>query len=330
MDAADANITSYQHQSQYSSNREPIYCHNHTCQVYHAAMSTLDQELLSLTEKVASALELPQVERVVLPDKMLSVSEARAKHDKFGVVVLGDGNAGFFYRLLDVNPEQIERYRSTAVSLQNRPLLEAAALLQSDDAFHRALALGAINAATRALFETAGFELPAKPATGGTATTAQSERPIQTSVGMVGYFRQQVSTLRAQGYRVVVLELNPDFHQSAPDLLVSNDIASLDGCERIYCTASTLINNTLEGLLAHFSALPRLPHIEIVGPSAGCFPDALFTRGAAVVGGSIIKDTQATCDRIRCGEPWLDAASKFSLPQSAYPGVEELIKRATC
>lgn len=289
-------------------------------------MSTIDQELLSLTETVASALDLPRIKQVVLPDKMLSISEAQAKHDKFGVVVLGDGSAGFFYRLLDVNPAQLQHYRNTAQSLQNTPLSDAATLLESDDAFHRALALGAINAATRALFTKARFELPAKPKQ---SATAQGYQSGQSSIGMVGYFHQQVSTLRSLGYRVVVLELNPDFHTMEPDLLISSDMASLDNCERIYCTASTLINNTLEGLLTHFSALPRVPHIEIVGPSAGCFPDSLFARGAAVIGGSIIKDTASTCDRIRRGEPWLEAADKFSLAQSAYPGVDELIGRAT-
>ena len=78
-------------------------------------MSTIDQELLSLTETVASALDLPRIKQVVLPDKMLSISEAQAKHDKFGVVVLGDGSAGFFYRLLDVNPAQLQHYRNTCL-----------------------------------------------------------------------------------------------------------------------------------------------------------------------------------------------------------------------
>ncbi len=300
-------------------------------------MSTIDQELLALADRADSALDLPRIEKVVLPDKMLSVSEAQAKHDKFGVVVLANGHAGFFYRLLGVNPGEIQLYRETAASLQNRTVLEAAQLIESRDAFHRALALGAINAATQALFASSNFVLPAKQARSKSSKTIATASPSteviddsasQAVIGMVGYFRQQVSTLLSQGHRVVVLELNPEFHTTGHNLLISGDITSLDSCDRIYCTASTLINNTLEGLLAHFSALPSLPHIEIVGPSAGCFPDALFSRGASVIGGSVIIDINRTCERIQHGEPWLDAASKFSLSKSTYPGFDALIAKA--
>lgn len=310
-------------------------------------MCTLDNDLLALTAKTVSTLDLPPIKEVVLPERMLSVSEAQAKHDKFGVVVLEDGSAGFFYRLLDTRADQIEAYRDKAQSLTGCSLTDAAQLLESDDAFHRALALGAINAATHALLHASGFQLPAKisdnktprpstktstaNATTTNATTAhqQSSQENVPSIGMVGYFRQQVESLRAQGNRVVVLELNPAFHTEQPDLHVSNDIASLDSCERIYCTASTLINNTLEGLLEHFSALALPPHIEVVGPSAGCFPDVLFKRGATVVGGSLITDTEKTCERIRLGEPWLDAARKFSLSKDEYPGIDKLLQSAS-
>ena len=303
-------------------------------------MCTLDQELLTLTAKTVAALKLPPIKEVVLPERMLSVSEARAKHDKFGVVVLQDGSAGFFYRLLDAKADQIEAYRDTAESLRGCSLIEASGLLKNDDVFHRALALGAINAATHALLRSSGFQLPAKSTDNKSAHLLDKAPPANTcnakerdsgnkisSIGMVGFFRQQVETLRAQGNRVVVLELNQAFHTEQPDLHVSNDIASLYSCERIYCTASTLINNTLEGLLAHFSALSNPPHVEVVGPSAGCFPDALFKRGATVVGGSLITDTAKTCERVLRGDPWLDAARKFSLSKEEYPGIDNLLKR---
>ncbi len=297
-------------------------------------MCTLDQHLLSLTAKSVNKLELPPIREVVLPERMLSVSEARAKHDKFGVVVLQDGSAGFFYRLLDAKADQVEVYRDKAKSLSNSSLTEAATLLESDDAFHRALALGAINAATHALLRASGFQLPEKTINTAAATApaspqqANSSSHEQSNIGMVGFFRQQVEALRAQGFRVVVLELNPAFHTEQPDLLVSNELTSLDSCERIFCTASTLINNTLERLLAHFSALTSPPHIEVVGPSAGCFPDVLFNRGATIVGGSVITDTEKTCERIRQGKPWLDAARKFSLSKEEYPGIDNLLLRA--
>ena len=183
-------------------------------------MYTLDQDLSTLTTRVVKALKLPPIREVVLPERMLSVSEAQAKHDKFGIVVLQDGSAGFFYRLLDVQVDQLEAYRKKSESLRNCTVDEATELLQSDDTFHRALALGAINAATQALLKAAGFELPGKssttklsPSKGVDEATARANADEPgTIIGMVGYFRQQVESFRSQGYKVVVLELNPEFH----------------------------------------------------------------------------------------------------------------------
>ena len=64
--------------------------------------SQIDEDLVALTRDACARLALPRIAAVVLPEKMLSESEANAKHDKFGLVVLEDGSAGFFYRLLQV------------------------------------------------------------------------------------------------------------------------------------------------------------------------------------------------------------------------------------
>jgi len=290
---------------------------------------SLDDELLRLATDTEQALELPGIHRVVLPQHMLSVSEARAKHDKFGLVILEDGSAGFFYRLLQVELGKIDDYRHAASALAGKSISSAVANLHSDDLFIRALALGVVNATTQALFRRSGFQPPGKSrnhvsADAGAKNSTQTSAPI----GMVGFFRQQIDTLLKNGHKVVVLELNDEFHTRTDQLLVTNDIETLRSCDTVFCTASTLINGTLESLLQSFHELKPDMQVEVVGPSAGCFPDALFARGVSVIGGSLVDDCDNVREKVRDGEPWLQAVSKFTLRPQDYPGQAALIHQA--
>lgn len=292
---------------------------------FHA--KTLDDQLIQMTQEVDRELNLSVVRDVVLPKHMLSASEAESKHDKFGLVLLDDGSAGFFYRLLEVDMKNLQRYRELAAASCGQSLSELVQNLKSDDLFERAISLGAANAATTSLFRAAGFTTPAKPSSTKPDARTNGQKRLQ-KIGMVGYFKQQVATLLEAGHEVVVLELNDAFHTEQEGLQISNSIETLADCNLVYCTASTLINNTVEGLLGYFTSLPILPHIEVIGPSAGCFPDVLFTRGVAVVGGSTILDVQLAVERVGEGMPWADAVTKFALPEDDYPGFDNLLARA--
>jgi len=287
----------------------------------------LDDHLIDLTVTTDQALQLPAIREVVLPERMLSLSETDAKHDKFGLVVLDDNSCGFFYRLLDIDSQLINQYRDLSNSMSGRSVSDAVKDVKSNDSFQRALALGVINATTQHLHKAAGYWPPPKTARSSNPDS-QHAPTLPIKIGMIGYFRQQVDDLRQLGHQVFVLELNEAFHGVEENLCVSNDITTLDDCDRIYCTASTLINNTLDELLSYFRNLNHTPQIEVVGPSAGCFPDALFSRGATLIGGSVVNDLTRAGACVRAGQPWLDAVSKFSLQMPEYPGYHKLLDRA--
>jgi uncharacterized protein len=64
------------------------------------------------------------------------------------------------------------------------------------------------------------------------------------------------------------------------------DAAKLSTCNKILCTNTTILNNSLDEILAHCS--PDT-FVSIIGPKAGYFPDPLFARGDDVVSGRIVK-----------------------------------------
>lgn len=269
----------------------------------------------------ANQLKLPAIAEVVLPERLLSASETDAKHDKFGLVVLEDGSAGFFYRLLAAQAEHVAAYRTMAATSAGLSIASMLDKLASADPFERALAFGVINAATTATFRRTGFIPPEK-------TPAADSLLSGSCIGMVGYFREQARQLVSQGFRVVVLEINEAIvaevlNQQPPGITASADPASLKQCDVIYCTASTLINGTVETLLHSLDTELR---IELVGPSAGCFPDPLFERGIDVIGGSLVVDTAPVIERVRQGKPWRDSVRKCTLTSATYPGFEALVK----
>ena len=63
-------------------------------------------------------------------------------------------------------------------------------------------------------------------------------------------------------------------------------------------TGVTLINHTLEGILA--AAKPDA-EIAVMGPTASALPDPLFKRGVTVVGGVVVTEPDRLLDILSTG-----------------------------
>lgn len=64
-------------------------------------------------------------------------------------------------------------------------------------------------------------------------------------------------------------------------------------------TSTVLLNDTLDVMLGHCRNARRL---ALIGPSAGCLPDALFARGVTFLGGNWVSDRDAFVDALVRGE----------------------------
>ncbi len=274
----------------------------------HSQLPGLADSLVGWCESVAAAIALPGIDHVYLPPPQLDGEKSR----KFGLVVLDDHSTGFFYSLLE---------GSGCSGGDDYPadVLELARWYGEADIGRRAVGLGAIGAICQALFRRADFEPP------------QAVNPLadfdfggDDHVGMVGYFPGLVDKLRRRGIRLTVLELDDSYLDSDDRFEVTLDPGRLAGCNKVLCTASTLINDTVDEVLANVGGAER---VALIGPSAGCMPDPLFERGITVVGGSAVHDhglLEARCD---AGEDWGDAVGKYCLTAQHYPGTATLLDR---
>ncbi len=274
---------------------------------------SLDKQMLELGERLYAALNRPVISGLYLP----ALSEDDAYRDEFGFVFLQDGTAAPFYVSLPGTLAALHRRfpRPERVELD---LLECMRGFESQLLPLRALALGAWNALGQSLFRRAGFAFPPRGSLGG-FEPAPNER-----IGMVGYFCPVIDRLVEQGVEVVVVERQPGRVPPRERVVLAEDPASLRQCRLVYCTASTLINGSLDEVLQNCRAAEA---VDLIGPSGSGLPDLLLARGIHAVGGAAFPDSDVLRAALERQQSWGSVALKYELGQSNYPGVEALLAR---
>ena len=251
------------------------------------------------------------MDKGVLPPTPQAAAREREPFVQF--VHLEDGSAGPLYVSLGETLPRLHRLRHELRGVA--PLSLVTALGDADPA-SSALALGAFNALSQHLMRRAGFD---------PTTVPQRQRAAVRRPGMVGYFPPLAERYLARGMEFVVIEKNPSRVPHAAGILLSDDPASLAGCDEVICTASTLINDTLEEILA---ACPPESALALTGPSASCLPDALFSAGVATVGGVRIERPDLLTAAVARGDTWSGCGRKYQLSPEDYPGVARLLAAA--
>jgi uncharacterized protein (DUF4213/DUF364 family) len=273
-------------------------------------------ELIEMAQRIAREIELPEIEEIILPEPGV----AGIRDAEFAAVCLRDGSMGFFYTLLDDTSQRLRDEIAPAAWCGRSPL-ELAPQYAAPDALACSMGLGAISAITQSLFSRAGYA----PDTHTNSMAKMAFSP-DDHVGMVGFFPRLVEHLRTQGVRLTVIEKNAAFLQQGERFRVTLDAAELLTCNKILCTAATLLNDSLDEILAHCGHASR---VAVIGPTAGCLPDPLFARGVDAVGGSRIVDSALLKGRLREQRQWAEAVQKYTLEKDAYPGFEQLLRGAT-
>jgi len=270
-------------------------------------LKPLAESLLDLCQRAANTAPLPRVHHVYIPPANSNFSKSR----KFGLVVLEDNSTGFFFNLLEPD-------NSTQLARLPTDTLELAQWFKHDTIHHRGLGLGAISAIAQWFFRRHGF----MPDFAGNPM-ADFNFDDNDHVGMVGYFPALVRKLREKNIPLTVLELNEEYLETGDRFQVTLDPNALGSCNKVLCTASTIINDTVDEILA---SVAGAQHVALIGPSAGCFPDPLFERGVAVVGGSLVTDHKALEAHCEAETDWENSVIKYCLKPDTYPGFTALLE----
>jgi uncharacterized protein (DUF4213/DUF364 family) len=274
---------------------------------------TIAADLVALTRAAGRHPNLPRIDRVFVPP----LQPDPPRDAEFGLISLEDGSAGFFYAWLGRTQERL-RLHPGLNRLAGTPVLDLAERFDGGDEVDTAIGIGAISAVYQHLLRSSRYQ----PDT-TTNSMARMRFGHGDRVGMVGYFPPLVEKLRALRVPLTVIEKKAELVGITEGVEVTLDSARLGGCNKVLCTAATLLNHTLDEVL---TCCPDTSTVAIIGPTAGCFPDPLFQRGVNIIGGSQVIDLDKLLSRLERGEPWGDAVRKYTIEANAYPGSATLME----
>ena len=275
---------------------------------------SISTEILAMASRLCAELSVPEIAGIYLPD----LSAGDEFRDEFGFVFLTDGSAAPFYVSLPGTLVHLhERYPNPEQArLSLSSCLEG---LAGTSLPERALAVGAWNALSQFLIQRAGYRGPPRGSAGG-----NQPRPGE-QVGMVGYFCPIIDRLVEAGIEVLVIEQQPGRVPPRAHVELSEDLESLAQCRLVYCTASTLINDSLEQVL---QCCANAEVVDLIGPTGSGLPDILFEHGIHAVGGVSFDDTAALREVLVRRESWVAVGNKYELTAANYPGFEALLAAA--
>lgn len=278
---------------------------------------TINHAFIDLAERLAHRLGGPRVRTLHLP----ALHERPAAKDaEFCALELEEGAVGLSYLWLGDTAASLAA-GDFVRALPGQTALAVAQGYASADPAARALAFAAINALSQLLFLRAGWTPPAAGSSIGGLVPAPGDH-----IGMVGLFPPLLSKITGSGARLTVLELRPDLAGERDGYRVTLDPAELATCSKVICTSTVLLNNTLDHVLR---ACRNAEHFAIIGPTAGCLPDALFAKGVDCVGGTQVTDLEGFRHALAAGEPWGRHARKYEIRRGEYPGADVLLGRVS-
>jgi uncharacterized protein (DUF4213/DUF364 family) len=217
---------------------------------------------------------------------------------------LDTGHAGVCNTLIsEATPECCEVLRD-AGTLAGRPVTEFLGMIESWDFIERVIGVSALNALSQIVFE----KEPDRYLMEERNLVEVVEVNREDTVVMVGNIKPFTPVFTSNARVLHILERSPRREEGVlPDTACEQLVPEADV---VVITGSALANGTLDRLL-ELAGDARA--VAVVGPTASCLPDPLFSRGADYVGGIRIRDADRAM-RILSeggGTPQLRRAGEF-------------------
>jgi uncharacterized protein (DUF4213/DUF364 family) len=265
-------------------------------------------EIRDITLDLSGRFSIPKIAGIVFPPYCPG---GQPPDCEFLALALEGGAGGVSYVLLPEDRAQDYRALQPQDFIGQRPESLAKAF-GSDDPLENILGLAAVNAICQQVMRATGKTPNAAADSIGLMNLEAGDR-----VGMVGFFPPLLKHLNRSDIELVIIEKNPEVCERYPKLPVTLDPGSLQTCNKVLCTSTTILNDTLDEVLAQCRAAE---HISVLGPTAGFFPDPLFARGVHVLGGRLVRDGKLLLQRVAAGKRWGEATQKLFYQSSNYAG----------
>lgn len=273
---------------------------------------SLMTEIRDMALALAARFPIPRVAGIVFPPLY---EAGQPKDCEFMALALESGAGGISYVLLPDSSAEDYRALTPQGFVGSRPEQYAEAFCGTDP-LQNMLGLAAINAICQHVMRISNTIPGAATDSLGLMNIEEGDR-----VGMVGLFPPLLKYLHNRKAELVIVEKNQDLVVRYPNLRVTLDVTELKTCNKVLCTSTTLLNDTLDGVLQQCTAAE---HISVLGPTAGYFPDPLFARGVHILGGRLVNDGMLLLQLIAQRKRWGAATQKLCFQAREYQGIVEL------
>jgi uncharacterized protein (DUF4213/DUF364 family) len=270
---------------------------------------SLKIEFRKMVTGLTTRFTIPPIENVFFPP---FYKDRQPKDAQFMAISLEGGATGISFVLMP--DEKMEEYTALQPTdfVEKNPL-GFALEFGSGDPVGEMIGLAAINAICQHVMRETNYVVDSATDSLGLLSVSKGDR-----VGMVGLFSGLIKIIEKTGAELVVIEKNDRLIKKFPDLPITQDTTKLRACNKILSTSTTILNNTLDDILANCS--PDA-FISIVGPTAGYFPDPLFARGVDVVGGRVVYDGELFLQLLAERSRWGDATQRTCFQKETYVSV---------
>lgn len=185
------------------------------------------------------------------------------------------------------------------VKISGMKAADVLAALSSDEPIKTAIAIATLNAFSAICWErglTDNYRIQVN-----IDAVDAVQMPAESSVAVIGAFVPILRKLKTRGGRWWVIEQDPQTLKGEEmDHFIPADRSdeTVAAADVLIITGVTLVNHTLEPIL---KAARTDAEIAVIGPTASMLPEALFARGARVVGGVWVKNPDKLLDVLAAG-----------------------------
>lgn len=270
---------------------------------------SLKDEFRKMVNVLSTKFTLPPIANIFFPPFHKG---GQPKDAQFMAVSLESGATGISFVLLP--DEKMEDYAALQpTTFVGKNPQKFALEFGNDDPVKEMIGLASINAICQHVMNETNFAIDYVTNSLGLLSVSSGDR-----FGMVGLFSGLIGPIKNAGADLVIIEKNDQLIKKFPDLPITSDPRKLSTCNKILCTGTTILNNTLDEILAHCS--PDA-FVSVIGPTAGYFPDPLFARGVDVVGGRVVKDGSQFLQRLAERKRWGDTTQRTCFQKKTYSGI---------
>ena len=274
------------------------------------------EEFVDVITKICEIITIPYIKKIFIPKNRNFIN--KNTKNKFGVVILEDLSIGIIYlNLLEViTKNKINLIYNKYLKRDPCVVLKE---IDSKDNFTKTIGFGIINAISQFVFKKSNYQFNFTNDVFGLINLKSKDH-----IGMVGFFPPLVKKIDEMGFNLTIIEKKKELVKKTDKWEVSLNPAKLEICNKILCTSTTVLNDSIDDILKYSSNAKK---IAIIGPTAGFVPDPLFKRKIDIVGGTYISNPSLFLKLITQNKKWSPATKKYCIIKDSYIGIDGILKK---